>query len=88
MKLYYCKRSLHRIYYRNTGTGPITELKVDDQVPAYTGLVSGSATCGTTPTGMSCAPTVNFDELKWVFTGASLIGGAEGYVSYEVMVDN
>jgi len=77
----------YRIYYRNTGAGPVTDLTVDDTVPAYTGLVTGSNTCDTTPPGMTCNANINIDELNWNFTG-SLIGGVSGYVSYEVMVDN
>ena len=56
-------------------------------VPSYTGLVNGSNVCDITPTGMACTPNLNIDELSWDFTG-SLVGGAEGNVSYEVMVDN
>jgi len=77
----------YRIYYRNTGTGPITDLLVDDTVPVYTGLVTGSNTCDTTPAGMTCSANINIDELNWNFTG-SLIGGVSGHVSYEVTVDN
>ena len=77
----------YRIYYRNTGTGPITDLKVNDSVPAFTGFVVSSESCDVTPTGMTCNPTRNVDVLNWEFTG-SLIGGAQGNVSYEVMVDN
>lgn len=78
----------YRIYYRNTGTGPVTDLKINDSVPDYTGLVNGSVLCNPVPTGMGCTPSVvDFTELSWDFTGP-LVGGAEGYVSYEVMVDN
>lgn len=76
----------YQIYYRNTGSGPITDLKVNDMVPAYTGLVSASAPCNLPPAGMNCLPVVNLDELNWVFTGA-LVSGSENHVSYEVMVD-
>lgn len=78
----------YRIYYRNTGTGSITELKVDDKVPAYTEIVVGSVRCDNTPAGMNCNPIINLDQLKWVFTGQPLVGGANGHVSYEVEVDN
>lgn len=77
----------YRIYYRNTGTGPITDLKVNDSIPPYTGYVMSSQACQSTPTGMTCTPNTNMDELDWAFTG-SLVGGAGGHVSYEVMVDN
>lgn len=78
----------YRIYYRNTGTGSITELKIDDKVPAYTEIVVGSVRCDNTPAGMNCNPIINLDQLKWVFTGQPLVGGANGHVSYEVEVDN
>ena len=77
----------YRIYYRNTGTGPITDLEVNDIVPAFTGFVLGSEACDTTPAGLSCTANRNFDVLGWDFTG-SLSSGAEGSVSYEVMLDN
>jgi len=77
----------YRIYYRNTGTGLINDLEVDDTVPPFTGFVTGSNACDVTPSGMTCTPTINIDELNWGFTG-SLLGGASGNVSYEVMVDN
>lgn len=76
----------YRIYYRNTGTGPITDLKVNDTVPDYTSYVIDTAKCDAEPAGLSCTPTINVTYLNWVFTG-SLAGGAEGSVSYEVMVD-
>ena len=76
----------YRIYYRNTGNGPITDLKVDDMAPAFTTLKAGSAVCDTTPSGMTCSPLMGVRAVKWDFTG-SLIGGADGEVSYEVKVD-
>lgn len=78
---------MYRIYYQNTGTGPITDLTVNDTVPVYTGLVMGSSACDNTPVGMSCTPNINNDALNWSFTG-SLIGGAKGHVSYQTKVDN
>ena len=78
----------YHIYYRNVGTGPITDLEVNDTVPVYTGMVSGSATCVDTPTSLTnCTPAVNVDEISWDFTGA-LLGGDGGRVTYDVMVDN
>ncbi|RVU83489.1 hypothetical protein EOL70_15740, partial [Leucothrix sargassi] len=77
----------YRIYYRNTGTGPVTDLKVNDSVPAFTGLVLNSEICESTPTGMNCVPSQSGDAIEWLFTGA-LTGGTGGYVSYEVVVDN
>ena len=77
----------YHIYYRNTGTGSITDLKVNDTAPVYTGMVNGSATCASTPSSMTCAPNVNIDEINWKFTGV-LLGGDSGRVSYDVVVDN
>ena len=76
----------YRVYYTNTGTGPITDLKVNDSVPAFTTLQAGSASCNVTPQGMSCTPVVNGEEIEWQFTG-SLKGGARGQVSYRVTIE-
>jgi uncharacterized repeat protein (TIGR01451 family) len=77
----------YRFYYHNVGTAPITDLKINDTVPPFTGFVGSSNSCDITLAGMTCTPTINIDELNWNFTGP-LIGGASGHVSYEVMVDN
>ncbi len=76
----------YRLYYTNTGTGPITDLKVNDTVPAFTVLQASSASCDSIPQGMTCAPVVNGDALEWLFTG-SLKGGAKGQVSYQVTIE-
>lgn len=77
----------YRIYYRNTGIGPITDLEINDNVPEYTVLESNTALCNTPPTGMICTPNINAETLNWQFTGDPLVGGAGGYVSYEVRVN-
>jgi len=77
----------YRIHYRNTGTGPITDLEVNDSVPAFTGFIVSSESCDTTPAGLSCLPNRNLDDIWWDFSG-SLAGGAQGSVSYEVVLDN
>lgn len=76
----------YRIYYGNTGTGPITDLQVNDNVPAFAGYVSGSAKCDNTPNGLSCTASVSGTDINWGFTGV-LNGGSLGSVSYEVMID-
>ncbi|PID46742.1 MAG: hypothetical protein CSB47_02505 [Proteobacteria bacterium] len=76
----------YRIYYRNTGTGPITDLEIDDTIPDYTGYVTNSARCDNQPAGLNCMPEVDVPDLRWLFSG-TLPGGAKGAVSYEVMVD-
>ncbi|PWQ92739.1 SdrD B-like domain-containing protein [Leucothrix pacifica] len=76
----------YRIYYRNTGTGPLTDLVINDAVPAYTQL-QGGLNCGTAPGGMSCTSSAGVgDGLSWVFSGA-LVGGEGSFVSYRVTVD-
>jgi uncharacterized repeat protein (TIGR01451 family) len=77
----------YRIYYSNTGTGPLTDLVVNDVIPAYTELV-GALDCGTILTGMSCTPgPVGLNgSLQWNFTG-TVVGGAGSSVSYRVIID-
>lgn len=77
----------YRIYYRNTGTGPITELVVHDAVPPYTAL-SGGPSCGVVLSGMGCtvSPLGFDDSLTWEFTG-TLSGGSGSSVSYQVKID-
>jgi len=77
---------VYRIYYQNTGSGPITDLQVNDVVPVYTGFISGSATCENTPSSLTCSPLVSGTDIEWQFTGI-LDGGSSGSVSYEVMID-
>jgi uncharacterized repeat protein (TIGR01451 family) len=78
----------YRVYYENVGTGPITDLVINDTMPVYTGLIADSAQCNAPlpPAGMGCTSTEDFGDLRWDFTG-SLVGGAKGEVSFEVMVD-
>jgi len=78
---------MYRIYYSNTGTGLITDLKVDDVVPEFTLLEVDSMKCDTTPAGLNCNPNfANDPDLSWSFTG-SLKGGAKGRVSYKVIIE-
>jgi len=78
----------YRIYYRNSGTGPLTDLVVNDVVPPYTTLVGGTS-CGTLVGNMSCvaSPLGLNDELSWSFSGA-LNGGLGSSVSYRVKIDD
>lgn len=76
----------YRIYYRNTGTEPLTDLMIDDVVPAYTELVADSMSCGVIPQDMSCDKDIDQENLQWQFTGA-LAGGLMGQVSYQVTID-
>ena len=77
----------YRIYYRNSGTGPLTELVVNDVVPPYTQLL-GVTNCGSLVNGMTCvaSPLGLDDRLTWTFSG-TLAGGQGSYVSYRVKVD-
>lgn len=78
----------YRIYYRNTGTGPIIDLRVNDLTPDFTEFVLGSGSCGSTPSGMTCMPVIAADQsIHWDFTG-SLVAGESGDVSYKVKVNN
>ncbi len=77
----------YKIYYRNAGTGPLTELEINDAVPPYTSLKPLSMQCDDVPAEMTCTPVVKGDELNWHFTG-TLPGGKSGWVSYQVVVDD
>lgn len=77
----------YRVYYSNTGSGVITDLKVNDTVPAFTVLRATTASCDTTPTDLTCTPDETASpSIKWRFTG-TLKGGAKGLVSYDVQVE-
>jgi uncharacterized repeat protein (TIGR01451 family) len=76
----------YRIYYKNTGSGPITDLEVNDSVPEFTLLKTGSAQCDNTPTGLNCSPVELDPNVEWHFSG-TLKGGARGLVSYEVVIE-
>ena len=76
----------YRIYYSNTGTGPITDLEVNDSVPEFTLLNATSASCDTTPNGLNCTPVERDPDVEWRFTGI-LQGGAKGSVSYQVVIE-
>ena len=77
----------YRITYRNTGSGPITDVKVNDVVPPFTAYELGSANCNSTPVGMTCVANGGPTSVDWVITG-ELLGGASGQVSYQIKVDN
>ncbi len=74
------------ISYRNTGPGQITDLEVNDALPAFTTAVGGSVVCGTTPANLVCTPAIAGEALNWTFTG-SLLAGETGSVSYQVLID-
>ena len=74
------------ISYRNTGPGQITDLEVNDALPAFTTAVGGSVVCDTTPANLACTPAIAGDALSWTFTG-SLLAGETGSVRYQVLID-
>lgn len=84
------------INFTNTGSGPIKEVTIYDNVPPYT-LLSAEIVCDMslipssitscnvdTPTG---ANSVGYDgEIQWILTG-ELAPGDSGSVSYRVKID-
>ena len=79
----------YRIYYSNTGTGGLTDLKINDVVPAFT-VLNGLPVCETPlPASLtSCTPSVNGDDIEWVFpVSDQLKAGSQGIVSYKVTIE-
>ncbi len=76
----------YAIAYSNQGTGPLTQLEINDETPAFTTLTAGTMDCGPAISGVQCSSVVSGASLKWVFSG-SLAAGAGGTVSYRVVVD-
>ena len=79
----------YRIYYSNVGTGVITDLKINDVVPAFT-VLNGVPVCETPlPASLtSCTPAVNGNSIEWIFpVNDQLKAGAQGVVSYNVTID-
>ena len=77
----------YRVIYSNPGTGPVTDVTINDEVPAFTSYQSGSAVCDSTPATMVCTPSVNGSAVEWVITG-QLPAGASGEVSFKILIDN
>ncbi|MEE9332505.1 MAG: GEVED domain-containing protein [Granulosicoccaceae bacterium] len=76
----------YTIAYSNQGTGPLTQLEINDETPAFTNLLPGTIDCGPAVGGVQCTSSVSSSGVKWVFTG-SIKAGAGGNVSYRVTVD-
>jgi len=79
----------YRIYYSNSGTGVITELKINDVIPTFT-TISVAPSCEMPlPVSLtSCDGAVNGSAIEWTFgNGDTLQGGAKGMVSYDVLID-
>jgi len=79
----------YRIYYSNTGTGPITDLKINDMVPEFTTLNAIDACNVALPDSLTdCVGTESGGQIEWTFGGVDkLDGGAQGVVSYTVKID-
>lgn len=79
----------YRIYYSNTGTGPITELKINDVVPEFTTLKTIDACNVSLPASLTdCAGVESGGDIEWTFgAGDVLDAGSKGVVSYQVTID-
>lgn len=81
----------YRITFRNDTAFPITNVVVNDFLPAYS--VFQGAACGTMPAGLTCAvataPAVGAatGPLQWNFSGA-LAPGASGEVTFDWTLSN
>ena len=67
----------YQLVYTNTGTGPVTNLKISDAIPANTAFVTGSCTpaCGNTS-----------GTLSWTF--ASVPAGGAVTVTFQVTINS
>ncbi|MGQ7845579.1 DUF6923 family protein [Granulosicoccus sp. 3-233] len=84
------------IRFENTGTGPLTELRINDGTPAFSLLNSAISCPGSLPvtlTGcslLSPSPVSNqsgyFGNIQWSFDG-SLAPGAGGEVQFDTVVE-
>ena len=85
----------YTIGYTNTGTAPISEVSIIDQIPPFTALskeLSCESPDASLPKSISCAAT--FDkktvgyqgQLEWSFDG-KLQPGESGEVSYQVKIE-
>lgn len=81
---------IYTLTFTNSGTTSISGIKISDATPTYT--VFTSAACGAQPTGITgCAvsaqPAANaYGALEWTLTG-TLLPGASGNVSFNVIVN-
>lgn len=74
------------ISYTNQGSGPLSDLVINDEAPAFTTVQSSSVECSSTPGSVSCTPGVAGAQLQWDFSG-SLGAGESGAVRYSVLVE-
>jgi len=83
--------AIYRIRYRNLGSGSLSGVSVQDQTPAYTTYVAGSAAYETTPAGLTTGTITapaggGTGALVWPYNG-SLTPGASGSVLYEIRLN-
>ena len=76
----------YAINFANDGNGPLTDLIINDEIPAFTTGVNNSAQCLQTPQPLVCSPIENGGQISWHFQGA-LASGGSGVVIYRVSVD-
>ena len=81
---------IFKIHFTNQGTGPLTEINIHDDTPAYTTYIENSAKFSIIPTGMTegdiTAPGDGEQgSLTWQLIG-SLFAGDSGEVEYSVRV--
>ena len=89
---------IYTIQFQNIGAGPLTDLKIIDDTPAFTQLVKkakcpaaskipkGLGTCEVETLGPDKNDKGFRGRIVWNFTG-TLQPGAKGEVSYELMVE-
>ena len=83
---------IFKIHFTNQGTGPLTDINIYDDTPAYTTYMGNSAKFSMIPTGMSAGditapPDGEQGELTWQLIG-SLLAGDRGEVEYSVRVSS
>jgi uncharacterized repeat protein (TIGR01451 family) len=82
----------YQVSLSNVGSGPLSNLTVDDSTPAYTNFVSAACPI-TLPAGLtSCSVTVlplvgGLGSIQWTFTG-TLNPGSTTSVSFTVILAN
>jgi uncharacterized repeat protein (TIGR01451 family) len=81
----------YRLSFRNDTATPVTNVQVNDFLPAY--AVFQGAACGAMPAGLSCSVSASpaagatTGAIQWSFTG-SVAPGATGEVTFNWMLSN
>jgi uncharacterized repeat protein (TIGR01451 family) len=84
---------VYRIAFSNDGTGALSDLRVEDAVPAFSTYVGASAAFlitppGLTPDSITQPPNGGTGGIEWRYlTADTLNPGLSGAVTYEVKVD-